>query len=152
MAKSSLKNPENDGDEKARSGFRRGNINLDLLEPEGLRHLGHHGLHGRHGRQKSRDYQERRFGRPAKKEESSSDEVTLNKDTKRGMFDKNRSLNPVGPLHIALWTILFLSSLAGLVAIFLGANSVFWLPVTPIFIAVSLWSLMMLVLFKSRPR
>lgn len=124
MKKSGNKKPSED--EKAKAGFRRGNVNLELLEPEGFR----------------RD----------KKHKRSASKTVLSKDEKRGMFDENRKVNPAGPAYLLSWAALFLVSLGALIYIFLRADSLFWLPVAPLLVAALLWSLMMLVLLKSRPR
>ena len=116
-----------DQDQAVRRDFRKGNINFDFLQPEGEfidRRQSHRGP-------------DRRAGE---------------REGKRGLFNRGRPPRPVGWLQIIFWSALLIISTAATLWIFLLGNSVLWLLLLPFALSTGLWSVIMLILFKARPR
>ena len=120
-------NEENSKDEKNLSSFRRGNINFDILKPEGVVHI-------------EKSFPEK-DARPV-----------YEKKSKRGQFDLNRKINPVGSWYIILWVSLFFISSFSLIFILVGGRSLLWMISLPFILTALLWSFIMLALIKARPR
>lgn len=120
--------PNSPGQEEAvRRDFRKGNINFDFLQPEG----------GPIERREEHRGPDRRSGQ---------------REGKRGLFDRGRPPRPVGWLHVAAWAILLLAALSATLWIVVLGDSVLWLLLLPFALSTGLWSVIMLVLFKGRPR
>jgi Flp pilus assembly protein TadB len=108
--------------------FRKGNINFDILEPENPVNLLNADL-------KNQKYPE-----------------TENSIDKRGIFESGRKINPVQFYQVFVWVLTFIVSIFLLGVIIFVARSVFWMLVLPVVLLSSIWSFIMLVLFKARPR
>ena len=113
------------GGRAGKSDFRRGNINFDFLQPEVRRRT--------EAENRARD---RRGGR---------------REGKRGLFKRGRPPSPVGPLQTVAWALVFFVSIVAMVWVFMS-SSIVWLLLVPLLVATTLWSLLMLALFKARPR
>ncbi|MDH5655696.1 MAG: hypothetical protein OEZ34_07305 [Spirochaetia bacterium] len=117
---------QGNSEEKKLSSFKRGNVNFDLLRPEGG------------------------IVRIEKAEEGDSSAYI--KKSKRGQFDKNRKSNPVGIFYIASWIFMAFSSSVFIVFMIISDGGILWLATLPVAISVLLWSLVMLALIVARPR
>ena len=114
--------------------FRKGNINLDILQPK-------------KERASARNVSAPRTDAPASPETDSNAP-----EDKRGMFHRDRPHRPVGPFTLLGWTLTFLVSLVALVWLSFFGESLFWLLSLPAILASLLWSLIMLALYQARPR
>ncbi|MDH4199428.1 MAG: hypothetical protein OEV66_03520 [Spirochaetia bacterium] len=105
--------------------FQKGNINFDLLEPE----------------------------YPSEKE-ARQDNKDLKESipNKRGIFDAGLKIKPVGRIQIFFWLCIFAGSASLLLHIVFIAQSLFWVLILPLILISLLWSFIMLILFKVRPR
>jgi len=112
---------------KDQTNLRKGNINFDLLKPEGIVRI-------------------------KKTVIDNTDKNLYSKQTKRGQFDTGRKLNPVGALQIFIWAIVFIASLGTFTLILWQGSSLLWMIILPFIIVLMLWSMIMLALFKARPR
>lgn len=108
--------------------LKKGNINFDILKPEGIVH----------------------FEKIVSKGKGEKEKYV--KKTKRGQFDRGRKLNPVGSVQIFSWAAVFLISFAVFFLILLKGSSLLWMIILPFVFVFMLWSLIMLALFKARPR
>ena len=119
-----MSNQENlkNQDDPGQESFRKGNINFDLLEPE--------------------------F--PAGRHHAKSLKGEIH--SKRGIFDRNLKVKPVGIIQISFWLFLFITSFSLFVMVLFIARSLFWILALPLILISLLWSFIMLVLFKVRPR
>ena len=118
---------ENSEDQAKLSSFRRGNINFDILKPEGVVHV-------------------------EKLQSKKEKKIVYVKKSKRGQFDLNRKLNPVSARYIFLWAVLFLISLASFIFILADGRSLLWMIALPFILSALLWSVIMMALIKARPR
>jgi hypothetical protein len=125
MAESARKSPEQE--EAVRRDFRKGNINFDFLQPEG-------------------DGIERRT------EPRGPDRRAGQREGKRGLFNRGRPPRPVGWMHVSAWAALLTVSVVATLWIVVLGDSVLWLLLLPFALSTGLWSVIMLVLFQSRPR
>lgn len=114
-------------EEAVRRDFRKGNINFDFLQPEG----------GRIERRHEHRGPDRRAGE---------------RDGKRGLFNRGRPPRPVGWFLITAWVAICLASSAATAWIVVLGDSVLWLLLLPFALSTGLWSVVMLILFKGRPR
>ena len=122
MNESKNKNSENHEPEKS---FNKGNINFDVLEPE---HPHGYIL------------------------DSKKNPVLIRRSTKRGIFDAKGQKNSISRFQVYFWFINGLSSLAFFIYIIFFASSIFWILAVPLVTIGLLWSIIMMVLFKARPR
>ncbi|MES0489717.1 MAG: hypothetical protein ABUK01_06990 [Leptospirales bacterium] len=114
---------------KDESSLRRGNINFDILKPEGLAKV-------------DRVESETQGGKP----------TYVRQKGKRGIFYQGRKQNPVKKWHIILWAFIFLLSAVAIGVLLFYGESLFWMTALPFLLLIFIWSMIMLVLFKARPR
>jgi len=111
------------------SSFRRGNINFDILKPEGLAKV------------------------DRVEPETPGEKATYKRhEGKRGIFNQGRKQNPVQRWHIVLWVFIFVLSSGAISGILFFGKSLFWMTALPIILLVFFWSMIMLALIKARPR
>ena len=111
----------------AKRDFRKGNINFDFLQPE-----------DRHFTKNKIPLQEERRN--------------TQREGKRGLFNRGRPPRPVSTIQTLSWAVLFFTALVFIVWIIIFGESIIWLLALPVTLASLLWSLIMLALFKARPR
>lgn len=106
--------------------FKRGNINFDFLQPD----------------------EEFKISNAQVRLEERRDQ---SRDGKRGLFNRGRTINPVGKVAVFVWYSIFVLSLAGLTWSIFTGNTILHLLVIPMLSLSSIGSLMMIALFKARP-
>jgi hypothetical protein len=116
-----------DQEQAVRRDFRKGNINFDFLQPEGT-------------------LPDRR------RDPRASDRRAGEREGKRGLFNRGRPPRPVGWVHVGLWSVLLAFSALATGWIVILGQSVLWLLLLPFALSTGLWSLVMLLLIKARPR
>lgn len=111
-----------------RRDFRRGNINFDFLQPEG---------EAQAVASQAEPFVERRGAQ---------------REGKRGLFNRGRSPRPITRWHFFGWGASLALSIGLGLWIVIWRPSLLWYLLLPMVMAGGFWSLIMLALFKARPR